>query len=473
MFSAYPSLRTIEDQHGFEPLEVEGKIPEDLAGTLYRVGVGKFEAHGMRHKHWFDGDGGVAAIRMQNSQAEGAYRVLDCEPDIEREKKEFLLGRFGRAPKGIMRRLMSVSDRDMFVNSANTSILQWRNRCFALYEASAPTEFDPESLERIGDTDFGRVIRRAFSAHPKYVPSRQAYYNFGFRFLPRPVLDLYCLRDDGMVSWLGAVPFSGASFAHDFIATDNYLVFVIGPVFNDPFEMLIKGMSVSRTFHWKPQLGTEVLIVPIDDPKKHVKIQIDPLFVTHFINGFEREGKIIVDAIVYPDASDLRRIASVITGELDHESNQGTARRFEIDVVKKRVDRSLLSDVICEVPQIAPHMRVSPYEWTYVAGYRSQASERNELYDALYKMNVRNGKSYKVDFGEGQTVSEAIFVQSSSAMEEDDGYLLSLNYDNQTDRSYLAILEAKNPSDNLVGKVWFEHPIPFTFHGLWCSNPLE
>src|SRR6185295_13889150 len=56
-------------QHGFEPLEVEGTLPAELRGTLFRNGPGQFGQFGRRYGHPFEGDGAVTAIRLGGGRA--------------------------------------------------------------------------------------------------------------------------------------------------------------------------------------------------------------------------------------------------------------------------------------------------------------------------------------------------------------------------------------------------------------------
>src|SRR5688572_26200417 len=61
--------------HGFEPLVVEGKLPAELRGTLYRNGPGQFGQYGQRYSHPFEGDGAVTAIRFTGDKVLGASQV--------------------------------------------------------------------------------------------------------------------------------------------------------------------------------------------------------------------------------------------------------------------------------------------------------------------------------------------------------------------------------------------------------------
>ena len=51
-------------EHGFEALRVEGKLPVELAGTLYRNGPGLFGSFGRRYYHLFESDGAISAVRF-------------------------------------------------------------------------------------------------------------------------------------------------------------------------------------------------------------------------------------------------------------------------------------------------------------------------------------------------------------------------------------------------------------------------
>src|SRR5262245_32438884 len=45
-------------------LELQGRVPAGLHGTLYRNGPARHELGGERYHHWFDGDGMVQAFRF-------------------------------------------------------------------------------------------------------------------------------------------------------------------------------------------------------------------------------------------------------------------------------------------------------------------------------------------------------------------------------------------------------------------------
>jgi all-trans-8'-apo-beta-carotenal 15,15'-oxygenase len=68
------------------------------------------------------------------------------------------------------------------------------------------------------------------------------------------------------------------------------------------------------------------------------------------------------------------------------------------------------------------------------------------------------------DFGEGRFTSEANFIPSSAAGDEDDGYLISVVYNHNRQRSEVVIVDARNMIDELA-VIPLKHHVPFGFHG--------
>ena len=149
--------RDLPREHGFEPLRVEGVLPADLAGTLYRNGPGQFGQFGGRYAHPFEADGAGTAIRIAGGKAQGASRVHASAGLLE----ERAAGRLLHGTTASWPRRVSDALRGRVKNTANTSVMVWQGRVLALMEAAKPTEIDPGDLTTIGETDLG-VIRSAF-----------------------------------------------------------------------------------------------------------------------------------------------------------------------------------------------------------------------------------------------------------------------------------------------------------------------
>jgi all-trans-8'-apo-beta-carotenal 15,15'-oxygenase len=199
------SLRDLSREHGFEPLRVEGSIPAELNGTLYRTGPSLFSSFGKRYGHLFDGDGAVTAVRFANGRALGAAKMVQSEELVaERRAGRQIYGGYGTTTPGL-KRFWPPAVWSRLKNPANTSIMLWGERLFALYEGDLPTEIDPTDLATLGERDFGVVVG-TFSAHPHAVSARRTIYNFGLRYGAKTMLDIYAFNDAGGARKLAAIP---------------------------------------------------------------------------------------------------------------------------------------------------------------------------------------------------------------------------------------------------------------------------
>src|SRR5437773_2774217 len=108
-------------EHGYEPLAVEGRLPPELAGTLYRTGPSLFSSFGRRYQHWFDGDGAVSAVRFAGGRAEGAVRLVESAGLVaERKAGRALFGAYGTpTPGSFLQRLRRMGAK----NTGNISVM--------------------------------------------------------------------------------------------------------------------------------------------------------------------------------------------------------------------------------------------------------------------------------------------------------------------------------------------------------------
>jgi all-trans-8'-apo-beta-carotenal 15,15'-oxygenase len=77
-------------QLGLEPLEheqldeqelaLEGLVPLDLDGRLFRVTPARFDVYGERYRHWFDGDGMVHSFRIERGRVFSRNRFVATNP---------------------------------------------------------------------------------------------------------------------------------------------------------------------------------------------------------------------------------------------------------------------------------------------------------------------------------------------------------------------------------------------------------
>jgi all-trans-8'-apo-beta-carotenal 15,15'-oxygenase len=445
-------LSTMSREHGFEPLRVEGDVPAALRGTLYRVGPGLYESHGRSYEHPFEGDGAVCAVRF-GAEVTGSHRVVQTAALVaERHAGKPLFNSVASWPRRLANGVGT-----KFKNCANTNLMWWQERLFALYEPCLPTELNRD-LDTSGETDLDGVVPMAFSAHPHAVRGRNAIYSFGARYAPLPRLDIFELPDRGPARRLSTLKLDHPVMLHDFIATDRHLIFFVSParlqiaraMFGiNPFDKLIK---------WSPQDGTEVIVVPIDTPNKPVRFRVDAFFQWHFAGAFERDGELFVDIVEYPNLDSMQELSS------DDIATSGRFTRVRVDLQKKRLHHEALSESRYEFPKIDPRHDGGDYSRVWMMSDLEGTS-------AVTQIDPADGSTVTHPFEPGVRCSEPVFVPRSSAASEGDGWILSLNYDVSRHQSHIAIIDTARFEDAPVARVFLDHHVPMTFHGLWVDQP--
>lgn len=444
--------RSITREHGFEPLRVEGTLPPDLRGTLVRNGPGLFEQFGRRYPHSFEGDGLITAARFAGDRVHGACRLTASAGLVaERAAGRMLYGTGLSWP-----RRLANAVRGQGKNTANTNVVPWQGRWLALMEAARPTELaiGADDVVTVGETDLGGVIGSALSAHPHRVAARAATYNFGVEYGRKPALRVYELPDRGPARRLGEVPLGFSPMLHDFIATERHLVWLISPAAVNVPRMLLQLGDFSKLFGWRPELGTEVVVMPIDEPGRITRFTVEAFYQWHFANAFEDGGALVLDYVRYPDFASFTSLAD--GDDAGGGLGGGRLHRGRIDLAARRFSSEPLLDGAVEFPRVHPEREGRRHTWTWMVG--------GELGSVV---GYGGDHVRRWTAAAHEAVSEAVFVPRGGAADEDDGWLLALVYDARAEASAVAVLDARRLAEGPVARAWFDHAVPVTFHGSW------
>ena len=446
--------RSIAREHGFEPLRVDGALPPDLRGALVRNGPGLFGQFGQRYAHSFEGDGLITAVRLDGAGAHGACRVTaSAGLTAERAAGKLLYGTGLAWPRRVANAL-----RGRGKNTANTNVVPWQGRLLALMEAARPTELalTADDITTLGETDLGGVIGAALSAHPHRVEARATTFNFGVEYGRRTRLVAYELPDRGAARRVGEVELGFAPMLHDFIATERHLVWLLSPAAVDVPRMLLQLGGFAQLFRWRPALGTEVIVMPIDQPAQVARFTVDAFYQWHFANAFERGDALVVDYVRYPDFASFGNLAD---GRTQAGLDQGRLHRAVIEPGARRFTSAELLAEAVEFPRVHPARAGQAHgiTWLVAAGLQQVLAHHAD------------GRVRRCQFAAHEAVSEPVFVPRPGATAEDDGWVLTLVYDGRADASHLAVLDGARLEDGPVARAWFDHAVPITFHGSWLD----
>jgi all-trans-8'-apo-beta-carotenal 15,15'-oxygenase len=483
-------FQDVVKEYGYRPLRVEGRVPAELNGTYYQNGPANFSAHGKTLGHIFTGDGLIRSVRFSGGSAEGAVRIVDSAGRRrERAAGKPLYDEHGSLiwQKGYrMERLKGLVTGDLpFLNAGNTNILPWQGRLLALYEADLPTALSPDTLDTLGTTDLDGSVIGPFSAHPHWVSKRRCGYNFGVRAAGMDTwLDIYEMPASGPCRVLTSVKLDRrcVGYIHDFMATENHLVFFVPPMHAGMGDLMKVAMGASpfEMAQWDASLGTEVIVVPIDTPDRVVRFDTDPFFVIHHANGYEEDGRLVLeymrsaDHSLYRQLGDLHRglpisyLRETYPGLWDGGADFNRLTRSVIDLRTKTMDREILVDLYCEFPRINPGLQGSKQRYTYMLGTPSGKPDM-PAFTTLEKYDDEKGEALSLALDDEQFPNEPIFVRKADGDSEDAGYVLTVLYDGFADSSYMAVVDAERFEEGVIAKIHFDLALPISYHGNWLG----
>jgi all-trans-8'-apo-beta-carotenal 15,15'-oxygenase len=461
---AFTNLRR---EHSFEPLRVEGNLPPELCGTYHRNGGGRFDASGDRFGHWFDADGAMTGVKLEGGKAFGAVKLART-PGLRREERagKRLFGGYNTRLRRPLRELFLHDSK----NRANTSVMHWQGRLFALCENGVAFELEEKDLSSLGETDLGCVKVGAFSAHPHYAPQRRAIYNFGITYGPRVTVTAYELPDRGPARAIASFGAKGPTMVHDFAVTERHLVFSMPPMRMAMWPLLTRRVGPVDSMRWYADEGAEIVVIPLDDPTSIVRFRAPAHLAEHFANAFERDGMIHADFVHYENMRGIEDYVGSLTTGLVKGPLGSKVVRMSVDPKKKSARFEDLLSTPCELPTVSPRVDAQSHRYMYLAGFSSDEASRTGPFDAILKLDVESGAVEKFFAGPSKYAGEAVFVPKADAVTEDDGYLLSLVWDAESDHTFLAVLSARDPSSGPIASAHFDHAIPPGFHGKWTPR---
>jgi all-trans-8'-apo-beta-carotenal 15,15'-oxygenase len=454
----FDALRqNLRRSHAFEPLSLEGRVPDDLRGTLFRVGPGLFDRFGIAVAHPFEADGAITAVRF-GERVEGAARVIESAGYREEQAAGRRLYGTGA---GRLRNIVAAL-RQRTKNTANTSAWLHDGQLYALMEGARPTRIDPDSLAVLSEQTFDGTLRGTFSAHPHRVAALRTSFNFGVRYGREHALDVYAIPDRGAVRRLTRVAIPWPGMVHDFIATDKHLVFMLCPARIVIWRALFGTADFEKLLVWEPERGAELIVVPIASPDAVVRIPTDPFWVWHFSNAFEQGDEIVVDLCRYADFGSLRAIRSG-RATLPAPVSEPRYHRARIDRRTQRMTSEERHPGMAEFPRVHPEVEGSPHRFVFMHGGLEDGSEQIRV------LEVETGRTSTWRPEPATALSEPIPVpRRNRAGDERDVWLLVLGYEEASDRSFVAVLDGDDLERGPVARAWFDHPIPLTFHGTFA-----
>ncbi|MHC5063548.1 MAG: carotenoid oxygenase family protein [Planctomycetota bacterium] len=444
--------RTAGREGLFELKDIEGELPSELVGTLYRTAPGESERFGVTFNHLFDGDAFLSGYSFRDGKVTLRAQFLDQPRRIEEQKAgEMIYSEFGtKAPK-------SRGDK----NQPSVNVIPWDGRLLGLSEGGHPTAIDAKTLKFEKSWDFHGTLPggHSFTAHPKIDPDGVGYC-YGIAQGRGMALNVYRMEKDGKLIQLHSIPQPGYFMIHDMILSKDHIIFLIPPVSYEVMSMMTGTSTPADAVRYAEENPLRVLVMRKDGEGEPFELEEPAGMVFHHGNAFETEGILTLDTFLSPDGTILRQLKNWAADKMPVES-EIQVTRMNIDLESQEVlDQEVFGEQE-EFPRYDERRGGSDLRYLYAAG-RAPKDDALAM-QALVRHDMQEGKEDVLATAANQTVAEPVFVPREIEGAENDGWILQLGYDGERDETYLDVVDGKAFARQ--ARIWTGTHLPLGFHG--------
>ncbi len=445
-------------------LIVEGEIPKEISGSLYRNGPNqRFAPRG--DYHLFAGDGMIHAFHINNGRVDYRNRwVKTAKWNVEDREGRNLINPMNPFDCDPDYSDFIFTDKD---GLANTALVWHAGRLLALEEGHPPYEIDPVTLDSIGSWNYRGKLQTAMTAHPKVDPATGEMLFFAYMASGPFAADVAVHKVDkeGRLTESLMIPTPYPAMVHDFVITENYIVVPVMPITGS----LDRAMEGKPPFAWEPDKGVHVGVIArhggtADDVRW---IEMDTSFVFHFMNGFDQGDVITIDCCLFDHAP---LFPTADGSETDEARPFLTRLSIDLNDANARVSQTDVGKIESEFPICDPRFACRSYRhgwYTSLDGtLPSTLPNSSHFYNVIGRIDHQTGNTDHYSFGQSLP-SEPLFVPKHKETEEGDGYILTVVTHFDTRVSSLCILDALNLAQGPIAQAYLSHYVPSGFHGLW------
>ncbi|KAJ7528309.1 hypothetical protein O6H91_16G094400 [Diphasiastrum complanatum] len=460
-------------------LPISGELPSCLEGIYVRNGANPYFKPLAGH-HFFDGDGMLHAVRLNEGNASYCCRFTRTHRLVEEQKA-------GRAffPKAIgelhghggiarllllaARSLCGLVDPSKGMGVANAGLIFFNGRLLAMSEDDLPYALavgEDGELETLGRYDFQGQLSSSMIAHPKKDPETGELFALSYDVVKQPYLRYFFFSADGKKSPDVSISLQQPTMMHDFAITKNFVVIPDQQVVFRMQELLRGGSPVVYDRSKSSRFG---ILPKYDSDESRMRwIDVPDCFCFHLWNAWEEgEDEVVVlgscmtppDSIFNESEEELRSILCEI--RLNTQTGSSTRHKIaNVNLEAGQVNRRFLG-------------RKSRYAYLAIAEPWPKVSGIAKVDLEFPGKDPEDKVVSRFMHGENCYGGEPFFVPRDGNDEtaaEDDGFLLSFRHSEKTEQSELLVLDASSPSLELIASVKLPSRVPYGFHGTFLSS---
>jgi carotenoid cleavage dioxygenase len=428
----------MEQELTIEDLPVTGRIPAALDGRYMRIGPNPMDADPANY-HWFTGDGMIHGLRIENGRALW-YRNRWV-------RSEAVSARLGEA--------RTEGPRHLF-DTVNTNIVGFAGKTLGMVEAgSTPVEIG-ETLETLRYTDFDGTLHGSFTAHPHVDPLTGEMHGVCYDAGNPVAIRYVVVTPQGKVRREVEIPVEHGPMIHDCAITQRFAIILDLPV---TFSMETAMTGHPFPYRWNESHQARVGLLPREgEASDIIWVPVDPCYVFHTANAYDAEdGTVVLDVVVHD------RMFS--TSKAGPDSQRGGLERWIVDPAARTVERITIDPTPQEFPRPDERRFGLPYRYAY-----TMALTGSLLGACLFKHDMDTGARQVHDFGPNRHPGEFVFVPAHPQGGEDEGWLIGLVIDADTETTDLVILDARDFEAAPQASIRIPHRVPPGFHGNWVES---
>jgi carotenoid cleavage dioxygenase len=314
-------------------------------------------------------------------------------------------------------------------------------------------------LDTVGPCDFDGTLPGGYTAHPKRDPESGELHAISYFWAWGNRVQYSVLGTDARVRRVVDIEVGGPASIHDMSLTERHVVVYDLPVV---FNMEALAEGVAFPYRWDPAYQARVGVLPREGTADAIRwFDVEPCYVFHALNAYDDGDTVVLDVVRHP-----RVFATHLLGP---DEGTPTLERWTVDLSAGKVLEERLDDRGQEFPRVDERVVGRRHRYGYTAAVEASGSGF-AFRAALIKHDLERNSSEVRNLDAGAGAAEPVFVPRHSDAGEDDGWILSIVYDPDRDRSDLLILDATDFTGEPQAVVGLPQRVPFGFHGNWVAD---
>ncbi|AOD13717.1 carotenoid oxygenase family protein [Xanthomonas fragariae] len=439
---------------------LRGKLPDGLAGSLYRNSPAWTERAGFRYAHWSDGDGMVHRWRLNGAQVQHRARMVATHKFTQEQQA----GRFLYRAAGTSVPDMQPARNDDDVNTANTSVAMLNGRLFALWEAGSAIELDPDALDTLGPVTWrDDLAAMPFSAHP-LIDHDGSVWNFGsIGLIGATGVVIWHLNANATLRTVQLMRTDAPGYLHSFAMTERHLVFVLAP-----YRRLDGDGAFFEQMRFTPDAPCRIAVVPkeaLDQPRW---FEADFAVAYHFADAYEHRKRIVVRAVVHTDPEEARSpMRAAMLGDASAQPAAVQLRSLHLDLADGSARWQPHAVDNLELPTF--DARTLGTRGARLYAPCSDGANASPFLSAVAGYDLERDRRQVHRYGADVLAEEHVFVPKPGSERPDDGWLVGTVLDTTRARSWLMVLDARHIDAGPIAEAWLPYALPLGFHGHFAA----